>query len=360
MRKLGTLLVAGAFGMIGALALVAPASATEPDCKTFTTQLTARPDSGTNGTWAIDTITRTTKICVVPEEVEATPAAKVMVPVEGWKYQVTVSDKGTFKTLGGVNLSPGNNHELKANVEGTIEGSFKQVVTAPSEWMYFTPAKFDGKTMNGNPETSGSDDVFTSSEWASKFWSQGYESKGMYAWKWKYKTCNESWLNAESGNHGDITGLSTKSFGIYSNCGEVVFKDTCDGVTITLKNNAPSDKAVAKFKVEDKWYEVKGGASTEVKVVAPTSDVKVYQKYVKKPFTHKWVKPNCEVTPTVPPTIPPTTPAAVPGAGGGLPKTGPNGILLGGIGTAVLIIGGAAYFLARTRRRDEIVTVLPE
>jgi hypothetical protein len=356
-RKLGTFLVAGAFGLIGAFALVSPASAaTVSDTKTVSVQIVDRPDSGHGGTWAIDTFKR--NLTIVGESlpqlktVEETPqpvSTECAVILENniqWTYTVTGKDEGTFKTTS-LNKSPQHEAPLKANLVGNFSGDFKFSFEAPAAFCSYTAPQ---ATVNDAPSTS---------EFVLGLFKDSKMGEHKFTnWKWKYELCNEYWINADpsrGGNKRDITGFSRTP------CKEVVFKDTCEGVTVTLKNNAPSDLSVATFRIGETVYPVKGGESTEVKVANPTEEIKVYAKFGRnfiKVAKHTWVKPNCE-TPTTPPaTVPPTVPPVDNGGGaGGLPVTGPQAALIGGIGTLVVVAGIALFVVARKRR---VVTALPE
>lgn len=345
------LLIAAAVGLAGTFVLATPSAAVEAtdDCKTVVTNLVDRPDSGTNGNWAKDTFTRTVKICHV-EVIQA--EVKSLVPVASWHYTATVKDDGTFTTIGGVNLSPGANHYLLADVPGTFVGGFTATFEAPANWQFFNN-KHQGKTYTG---AVGGDNP-SSSDWVKTLWDSGFVGNSINDdWKWTYTTCNEKWVNAAAGNSGDITGKSWKA------CHAVSFKDNCDTVSVTLKNNAPWPWAKGLFKVGEKTYWLNGGDSKTFLISKGV--VKVYV-WVDKQWqlldTHTWVAPESCTPPPSPspsisdsPTPAPSDPTAPPPppADNSLPVTGSRVALVGGIGAFMVAIGFGVIFLAR-KRRDE-------
>lgn len=351
-------LAAHAVGLVGAFFLTAPAAAVEPteDCKTVVTNLVDRPDSGTNGQWAKDTFTRTVKVCHVSE------MTKLTVPVESWNYTATVVDKGTFLTLGGPNLSPGNNKKLLAEIPGTFEGGFTATFAAPANWQFYSDTHLQGKILSG-PAGQGNP---TSSEWVKSLWTSGFVGTSLNEdWKWTYTTCNEQWVNAASGNNGDITGKSWKA------CHAVVFKDKCDKVEITLKNNAPWPFAKALFRIGDDWYSghINGGVAKTVTWDDIDGEIKVYARIDGKwelLATHTWVKPE-SCTPPVsespspsPTTVEPTPSSSstmvvppAPAPGGGLPVTGSKVAVIAGAGTLLAALGVALLIASHKRREDD-------
>ena len=177
--------IAVAAGIAAAAALVgigvstaAATDLTAPSCQadvTFTTHVSNRPDSSAHGDWAKDDFTRTTTVhCLTPGS-----------------YRVTLSDSGTFTPLPGA-LSPMAGlpiHNLPWKTAGSFEGGTSFTVATNA-----TPV---------NP-SAGASGKYSSSEWAELVFPKGKIVAGAFGWT--YKHCGETWINASSGNHGDITG----------------------------------------------------------------------------------------------------------------------------------------------------------
>jgi hypothetical protein len=198
-RLLGLLGALG-LGAIGAAVVSVPAhAAAVPDCRTSVTNLIDRPDSGITDTWALDTFTRTVQICVVSPSAETAAAA-----LATSTYHAVVTDAGTFKTLAA--HSPQAGTPLAADVPGTLSGGFTADFTAAPGFTDYN-GKLDGKTFTGNV---GGDNPSTGN-WIATLFDGGIVSgSGLNDdWSWTYKTCTEQWVNANSGNSGDITGLPT-------------------------------------------------------------------------------------------------------------------------------------------------------
>jgi LPXTG-motif cell wall-anchored protein len=181
-------------GGTASVMLTSPASAADPECRTVVTSVTNRPDNGDHGPWAVDTFTRTVKICKVEPPAPAAEAAKT-VPVQAWDYEAKYVDAGSFVTKGGATLSPNAGVALTAGVKGTFEGYQSITFTAPANWLGFSPkATVDGATPS-------------SQDWVKAMWQDGYTNhKPGKEWKYAYKTCNDTWTEASSGGSGDITG----------------------------------------------------------------------------------------------------------------------------------------------------------
>jgi LPXTG-motif cell wall-anchored protein len=186
--------------------LAGPASAVTPPCRTASTTLTDRPDSGLHGDWAKDAITRTVKICeaapLAPDATTATLAKST--------YTATVVDTGTFTTVAG--KSPVKGDTLPAGVVGKLTGGYMATFTAAPAFANYKHV-FDGKSYSGTaPSTTG--------DWVKALWGgEDYtQLTNLVGWKWTYSTCSadlakatETFVNAESGNSGDITGKACPS-----------------------------------------------------------------------------------------------------------------------------------------------------
>lgn len=172
------LLATGALVALGVVVAPVAANATsaappqDTVCDIFLNPLSNHPDSGNAGTWALDEINRTTKICAVGAAVEGVQT-----------YHATVTDDGTFTAISGAG-APNGVGTITAAVTGTTKGGFTADFTA----------KAGGPTGNHGATTST--------------WVQGYfgeEAKGSFInddWKWVYTTCSEKWTDAASNSDG--------------------------------------------------------------------------------------------------------------------------------------------------------------
>lgn len=184
-----------------------------PDCKTVTTHLVNRPDHGhgTPDVWALDTVTRTVKVCAQPP---ATLQAE-KIAIDTWTYTAELTDVGTFLTQAGVHGSPNNGASLAGGVHGAVLGvaTFAKF-TAPHDWGYWDASTLDGKTFNGSEPTSTSD-------WLKLLWKDGFSGSSITKYSWVYQTCVdkivksgwvEQWVDAsfnndgQNANAGDIRG----------------------------------------------------------------------------------------------------------------------------------------------------------
>lgn len=311
-----------------------PTRSATADCKTVTTHIAGRPDSGTAGDWALDEFDRTVQICA-----DATVDTKAKVAVgDTWKYQASASDTGTFTTTGP--KSPGAGKPLAAGIVGAFNGTFK--VT------FVGPAAFGG--LNEHPASTNAK---SSSQWIGYIWPSSTGGDKLTDWGWTYQVCNELWTNALKGNHGDITG--TSRIPCYGNPS---FTSKCDGtVVVLLVNAAPSADSVAVYKVSGATDHnglvfVHGGkpgtASVTVTLDAKGVVTVTYGLGDKKTTkTYVYAKPKDCTSPT--PSASGTATAS-PSAPAGLPVTGPNAAVYGGGAAALLITGGVLFLVARRRR----------
>lgn len=197
---------AGTLAAAGAASATTTTNTTTPahqHCKTETTTLANRDDSGGHGTWAQDTFTRTATICQLPaltalHDGPAGPAG----------YHAVVHDAGTFVTDAGPTLSPRDGKRLTGGVHGVFSGGYTEDFTAAPDFATFSDA-YDHHSYSGAaPATTG---AFISSQFAD------YAGKGLNDdWSWTYTTrCGdkpyEAWTDAASNNggadsKGDIRG----------------------------------------------------------------------------------------------------------------------------------------------------------
>lgn len=159
--------------------------------------LTNRPDSGTHGTWATDTLTRNISITRqhATNSSNCGPTATTC-----WFYTGSIADNGTFVTVAGAN-SPEAGTAIAGVVNGTISGASKIEFYASSDSP--NPALVDA-TVNGSAHPTA--------QWAAMFFPAGTKvtDSDLLDWAWTYgapATC-EQWVNGKAGNTGDITGTN--------------------------------------------------------------------------------------------------------------------------------------------------------
>jgi LPXTG-motif cell wall-anchored protein len=223
---------AAAVTAVGLFGLASPAQAEEPtaESRTVVTNLVDRADHGSSNptaTWALDTFTRTVEITGGPDYVRhqqpSLAADEPEVPADiveqvaeakkeqnpefnvcdlvkkfhlRWEYHADVTDKGTFKTLAGADLSPRAGDALVGDVPGTLNGGFTADFTAPAHWCSFDDSKLNGKTLDG-------DDAPATPKWLECLFGDKLDGSPINDdWSWTYKTCVEQWVDAADNNDG--------------------------------------------------------------------------------------------------------------------------------------------------------------
>jgi hypothetical protein len=162
------------------------------------TTMSARPDSGNSANWALDTITRTATVTrqgVVPAS-NCGPSA-----VHCWFYTGSVSDKGTFITDSGA-ASPNAAVPITGVVTGTLKGS--------DHFEFYSNAHRPNSSLVPQSVTGSTD---STSMWMSLFFPSTVTvtTANQVGWTWTYvapSTC-ETWVDAASGETGDITGVDS-------------------------------------------------------------------------------------------------------------------------------------------------------
>jgi LPXTG-motif cell wall-anchored protein len=180
-RRIFAVLGAFLLPLLTAGPMAVPASATEDPVvvcvpaapQTFTTGVSGRPDSGLNGTWAHDFFMRTT---VVADNCDGT-------------YTLTITDEGEFTTISGAQ-SPNGPAMLAPSFTGEFSGGATVKVTSA------TPP---------HAPTGGTDGKVSTGDWAALLF--GEVKTEMTSWGWSYSYCGEKWVNASTGNSGNVTGL---------------------------------------------------------------------------------------------------------------------------------------------------------
>jgi hypothetical protein len=160
------------------------------------THLSNRPDSGNTANWATDAITRTatvTRQARVPASNCGTAAIRC------WFYTGLIGDTGSFATDPGA-PSPNAGTAIQGTVTGTVKGvdHFEFYSDAARPQAALVP-----KTVTGDTDHT--------SAWMSLFFpsSATVTTPAQLGWRWSYvagATC-ETWVDAASGESGDITGI---------------------------------------------------------------------------------------------------------------------------------------------------------
>jgi hypothetical protein len=163
-----------------------------------TTALSNRLDSGLDGNWAKDSLIRTitvTRQKAVPADKCGGGATKC------WFYTGSLGDVGSFTTIDGAD-SPGPDDVV---INGTVTGN----VVGGSEIEFY--ASSDSPDPSLVPAMLSGNGVSTG-VWASQFFSGSVvvTPTQLLNWKWVYTAPNtcETWVNAHSGNFGDIKGVN--------------------------------------------------------------------------------------------------------------------------------------------------------
>jgi hypothetical protein len=221
-KKIVTGVIAALLGVALAAAAAAPASAAPNAMDTSAAielTITDRADSGTGSptVWAKDTFTR--KIEVTTEakyehDSVAKTAPEVLCDVVKkdhlvWEYVAVVTDSGQFKTANNSAVgSPGAGVSLIKDAVGTFIGGATAKITAPAHWCSWAGDDYNGGTVSG--ELTGS-----TSQFLGKLFGK-YADVDLIKWAWAYNRCAgtdgaEKWVNALTGNSGDIRGVACPS-----------------------------------------------------------------------------------------------------------------------------------------------------
>jgi hypothetical protein len=152
-------------------------------------QVTGDADSGIGGYWAMDSYTKHVQVWDLGNST----------------FCVIVKYDGSFTSVAGV--SPAGVSTIGAGVTGTIEGGYSGILSGAT----FTPA---GKRTKGNIGTKdfgcSIDNTGTALGCTYYSWIADYFSGASFAytyWSWTYNAGdNGTWINASTGNSGDITG----------------------------------------------------------------------------------------------------------------------------------------------------------
>lgn len=155
-----------------------------------TTHLTNRPDSGGNGTWATDTLTRTFKLTLVSQSAGI------------YTYTGTVCDGGTFLTIPGAFTpnqgAPFTGDTIADLVKGTVNGTAFFSFTADQ------PADISLVPPTGDPGAPTSTWYQQAFPAGTVFGGTGLENN----WSWSYQVIQgffiQNWLDAASNSGGQV------------------------------------------------------------------------------------------------------------------------------------------------------------
>jgi len=181
----GAVVALGITGMASAAAPTTPTSYTPGDCGgkqivNVTYKLTNDNDSGFFDNWATDSLTRSVKVF---DQGNST-------------YCATVNDTGSFVTTGPT--SPQNGAPLAAGIHGVINGGY--ATNGFTAMLSSTPSY----ATHGNLGTF--DVTVAHPSFLSYFDNPGTINWTQPTWGWTYHTAqNGDWVNASSGNFGDIS-----------------------------------------------------------------------------------------------------------------------------------------------------------
>lgn len=166
---------------------------------TGATNVTNRDDSGDNGDWAKDAFTRTLS---VTRHAQAPVANCGATSGNCWFYTATISDNGTFKTDDSA-ASPRAGVTINGTVVGTFSGG--------------EAVEFYASTDTAvQPASSISGDSPSTTDWVKQDFAAGTHFSSVTTkdgWSWTYvapNTC-EQWVDAQTGETGDITGVNACS-----------------------------------------------------------------------------------------------------------------------------------------------------
>ena len=184
-----------ALTVAGGLALAVPAHA-QVRPLVHTVRITGNYDSGTHGVWASLAYGRTVRIS----------------HLQGQQWAVTLTDKGTFKTIKGAK-SPEAGLTIANAVKGTFKGTYRFTVTSAHQ----PSARDVNRRYNyrcdlhgaGNRDTDCPGMPASTSAWPTLYFGRDAQVK-TGNWVWDYRTRCERWINSSSGDSGDITGDSCR------------------------------------------------------------------------------------------------------------------------------------------------------
>lgn len=183
-------------------------SAYTPTSATATSSVLDHPDSGDNGqNWAVDTLTRTASVTLkgVASVSDCGSGATTC-----YLYEGAIADTGSFTTASSASVATdGLSPHASTAINGTETGS----VTGGSAVEFY--ASSNAPTAGAVPAVvSGAvSGEKTTTDWVEQFFPAGTTfgtGPSLLNWDWTYSTSNtcETWVDALSGETGDITGTN--------------------------------------------------------------------------------------------------------------------------------------------------------
>ncbi|KAB8186845.1 hypothetical protein FH608_045975 [Nonomuraea phyllanthi] len=183
-----------AAGVLVATGLATSATAAAPFRDSV--QISNNLDSGTHGPWAWDLLRRSVTITKTIEGANNAPDT----------YRVVLSDSGAFTTIKGAK-SPQAGVTISRAVTGSFSGSYTFTVTSTSAP---SAAGVDNSYDYGCSIGGSCTKPAETSAWPKLYFNDPQaEVTPNHDWQWTYRTCAETWRNADpavGGNSGDITG----------------------------------------------------------------------------------------------------------------------------------------------------------
>lgn len=118
-------------------------------------------------------------------------------------FCANVSYEGNFTTFSG--KSPSGNSTVDAGVIGTFQGGYNATITGSLQLSPAWKTKGSVGKVDYGCDQSGTCTNLVS--WLDQYFDAGYKVSSLNTWGWVYHAGNNgSWVNANTGGSGDITG----------------------------------------------------------------------------------------------------------------------------------------------------------
>lgn len=186
---------------------VSMTSAYTPTSATATSSVLDHPDSGNGGNWAVDSITRTASVTLkgVTSVSNCGSGATTC-----YLYEGTIADTGSFTTASSGDVTTDSK---SPNAGTTINGTETGSLTGGSAVEFY--ASSNAPTASTVPAVVSGvvSGERTTTNWVEQFFPAGTTfgtGPSLLNWDWTYSTANtcETWVDALSGETGDITGVN--------------------------------------------------------------------------------------------------------------------------------------------------------
>lgn len=151
-----------------------------------TQQILNDADSGQAGNyWALDNFNRTIQVW----------------DQGGGNFCAIVRYEGSFNAIAG-QTTPGNGGSLSGTETGTIEGGYQAAITGAT--LKVTPAwPTQGNVGTTDYQCDSSGNCLGAFSWPGQYFQSGYGFSQPW-WGWIYRNGNHVWVNASTGNSGDV------------------------------------------------------------------------------------------------------------------------------------------------------------